>query len=325
MADRDLAARQALADVVVGLALQLEVHAPGEEGAEALPGAAREPEPHPSLGQAGVAEAARDLAGDATAHREVMVADRVVAGERQSALEVRRQFLDDLAVERDQSRPVVARLRVLPRYRGAALGRREQHREVEQLCARDIGVIHPHQQVVPADHLVEGARAQGREDLPHLLSDEREVGDDLLRRPLELGAQVLALGGDAGGTGVQVALPGHGAPERHEGCRAETVGLRAQQRGDDHVAASLEPAVGPHLDAVPEAVPHERGLGLREAEFPRRAGVLDGRERRRAGASVVAGDEHVVGVGLANPGGHGADARLGDELHADAWRAGSPS
>ncbi len=39
--DRDLPARQSLADVVVGLALELEVHALGEESPEALAGAAR--------------------------------------------------------------------------------------------------------------------------------------------------------------------------------------------------------------------------------------------------------------------------------------------
>ena len=41
------------------------------------------------------------------------------------------------------------------------------------------------------------------------------------------------------------------------------------------------------------------------------------RQRRRAGAAVVAGDQHVVGVRLRDARGDRADADLGHELHAD--------
>ncbi len=58
-------------------------------------------------------------------------------------------------------------------------------------------------------------------------------------------------------------------------------------------------------------------LRLGDAEFPRRAGILDRGERRGAGAAVVAGDEDDVGVRLGHAGGDGADAGFGDELHAD--------
>ena len=43
----------------------------------------------------------------------------------------------------------------------------------------------------------------------------------------------------------------------------------------------------------------------------------DRAQRRGAGAAVVAGDEHVVGVGLRDARGDRADADLGDELHRD--------
>ena len=46
--------------------------------------------------------------------------------------------------------------------------------------------------------------------------------------------------------------------------------------------------------------------------------MLDGGEGRGAGPSVVAGDEHHVGVRLRHSGRDGAHAQLGDELHADA-------
>ena len=76
--------------------------------------------------------------------------------------------------------------------------------------------------------------------------------------------------------------------------------------------------VGLHHDAVPQAVEQQRLLRLGQAQLPRRAGVLERRERRGAGAAVVAGDEHDVGVGLRHAGGHRADADLGHQLHVDA-------
>jgi len=157
--------------------------------------------------------------------------------------------------------------------------RREQHREIQHLGPRHVGPLDPLQQVVPADDLVQGAEAHPGEDVPHLFGQQGEVADDLLRRALELGAQVFALGRDAGRAGVDVALPGHGAAHRHEGCGAEAVRLGAQQRRDHDVASGLEPAVGSHLDPVAQPVPHQRGLRLRQPQFPRRAGVLDGGER----------------------------------------------
>ena len=67
-----------------------------------------------------------------------------------------------------------------------------------------------------------------------------------------------------------------------------------------------------------QVVQHERLLRLGEADLPRDAGVQDRRDRRGAGAAVVARDQHVVGVRLRDAGGDGADADLGDELHRDA-------
>ena len=70
---------------------------------------------------------------------------------------------------------------------------------------------------------------------------------------------------------------------------------------------------------------HERLLRLGETQLPRRAGVLDRRLGRRAGAAVVAGDRHVIGLGLRHARGDGADADFGHELHARSTPAGSRS
>ena len=69
--DDDAAARQALADIVVGLAVEIERHAVGEPGAEALAGRAVEPDLDRVVGQARMAVAPRDLARQHGAGRAV--------------------------------------------------------------------------------------------------------------------------------------------------------------------------------------------------------------------------------------------------------------
>ena len=93
----------------------------------------------------------------------------------------------------------------------------------------------------------------------------------------------------------------------------------------DDVAAGLHLAVDLHGDAAAQPIEHERLLRLRETELPRRAGVLDRRHRRCAGAAVVAGDGHVVGLRLGDARGDRAHADLGDELDRDRRLADSRS
>jgi hypothetical protein len=151
-----------------------------------------------------------------------------------------------------------------------------------------------------------------------LLGDGVEEVDDVLLFALELGAQIVALGGDADRAGVEVALADVDAAEGDEGDGAEVELLGAQDGGVDDVAPGAQAAVGAQGHAAAQVVEHEHLLGFGEAELPRQTGVFDGRDRRGAGAALVAGDEDDVGVGLGHPGGDGADAGFGDELDADA-------
>ena len=138
--------------------------------------------------------------------------------------------------------------------------------------------------------------------------------------PLNALAQLGVLGGDADRAGVEVADPHHDAARHDQRGGGEAELLGAEQRGDDDVAAGLHLAVGLHDDAVAQAVEQQRLLGLGQAELPRGAGVLERGERAGAGAAVVAGDEHHVGLGLRHAGGHRAHADLGHQLHVDAGR-----
>ena len=169
-----------------------------------------------------------------------------------------------------------------------------------------------------ADDLVQGTEAQGGEQLPDLLGDVLEEVDDEFGPAREALPQLGVLGGDAHRAGVEVADAHHDAPAHDQRGGGEAVFLGAEQGRDQHVPAGLELPVHLHDDAVSEPVAHQCLLGLRQAQLPRHAGVLEGVEWRGAGAAVVPGDQHHVGVGLRDAGGDGADADLGDQLDVDA-------
>ena len=104
--------------------------------------------------------------------------------------------------------------------------------------------------------------------------------------------------------------------DERRGGEAEFSG--AHQRGDHDVAPGLQLAVDLHGDAIAQVVHHQHLLRFGEAELPRHAAVLDRGQRRRAGAAVVARDEHDVGVRLGDAGRDRADAGERHELDVDA-------
>src|SRR6185295_11831117 len=87
--DDQLAARQALADVVVGVAFEEESHAARHERAEALTRGALEADADRILGQARCAVLARDLAAGDRADDPMHVADRQFGADALAALESR--------------------------------------------------------------------------------------------------------------------------------------------------------------------------------------------------------------------------------------------
>ncbi len=173
------------------------------------------------------------------------------------------------------------------------------------------------EQVGPADDVVEALGAQRGEDRPDLLAHLGEVVDDVIGAALEAGPQLGILGRDPDGAGVEVADAHHDAAGGDQGGGREAELVGAEQCGDDDVAAGPHLAVG--LEHDPRAQPAlDQGLlGLGQAELPRGTRPLEARERRGAGAAVVAGDDDVVGAALRDAGGDRPDARLGGELDRD--------
>ena len=195
-------------------------------------------------------------------------------------------------------------------------GRRKQRADAQRRRA-PVEVRAPTEQVDPPDGLLERAQTEQGELPARLLGDHQQVGLDHLRRPRELRAQLGPLRRDSDGTRVEMARAHEQAAFGEQERGAERDLVRAEQRGDDDVAAGLDPAVDAHAHAAAQRIRDERVLRLDETELPRRPRVLDRRQRTRAGAAVCAGDVDHVGERLRDAGGDESDARLRDELHGD--------
>mmetsp|Transcript_30094 Transcript_30094/g.66685 ORF Transcript_30094/g.66685 Transcript_30094/m.66685 type:complete len:271 (+) Transcript_30094:3246-4058(+) len=154
------------------------------------------------------------------------------------------------------------------------------------------------QHISAAHHLIQGPEAQAGHDLTQLLGHHEEVVDHVLRLTSKLGAQLRVLGGDAHGALVGVALAHHDAANSDEGAGGEAKLLSTQQGSNSHIAASTQLAVHLHGGPATQVVGHQGLVGLCQAQLPRQTRMLDGGPLGSASATVMARDEHVVGMAL---------------------------
>ena len=231
-------------------------------------------------------------------------------------VERRLRSRDQRVVERAHE-AVVLRFRQAPGDLGRHLRLVEHAREVEPPRLPVLDARAHVEQVGAADHFLERAEAQLRHDFAHFLGDEEEKIDDVLGLAGEFAAQHRVLRRDADRARVEMALAHHDAAFDDQRRRREAEFVRAEHRADGDVAAGLHLAVDLHGDASAQPVQHQRLLRFREAQFPRRARVHERRQRRGARAAVMAGDGHVIGLGLGDTRGDRAHADLRHELHRD--------
>ena len=161
--DRETAARQSLAGVVVGVADQIDRDALGEERAEALPAGAFHLDEDGVVGQPS-RMAPDQLAREHRADRAIDVSDVLEQLHLLAALERRRALLDQAHVER-LGEAVILRLDVAARDLGRRRRRLQEPAEVEpaRLPVRD--ALPRVEQVDAADQLVEAAHAELGHDL----------------------------------------------------------------------------------------------------------------------------------------------------------------
>ena len=313
--DRQLPPRQPLPEVVVGVPLDEERDSLRQEGADALPGRALEPDRDRPVGQTSPAVLAGQPTPQHGPHRAVDVPDGQAEFHPFPPCQRRLGLLDQLVVERGEQ-PVVLRFVAVDFRPRRHIGAMQQHAEIEPLRLPVVNRPPGVEQIDPANHLVQRAEAQLGHQLAQFLGDKAEEVDHVLGLAGELRPQLGILRGDAHRARIQVADPHHDASGSDQRGAGDAKFLGTQQRGDCHIATRLQLPVGLHHDAAAEVVNHQRLVRLGQPEFPGDAGVLDRGERAGPGSPFIARDEHHVGLPLGHPRGHRPDANLRHQFHA---------
>ncbi len=226
----DFAAAHAFAEIVVGLTFEGQAHSVSGEGAKGLAGTAHEAyleerqRANAALFGRWLQATRADLAGDARSDGSVPTANDPRGLESRAIGQRRMGIAEQSFVERFLILgPVVARLHAAARLRAARIGIGQDRRQVDA-----VEHVRLPQQIDPADGFLDRAQAQAGQQLTDLLGEMDEEPDDLVRCALELGAQILALGGDASRAGVQVALASHVATDGDQAGSAEAIFFGAQ-------------------------------------------------------------------------------------------------
>mmetsp|Transcript_30320 Transcript_30320/g.87442 ORF Transcript_30320/g.87442 Transcript_30320/m.87442 type:complete len:220 (+) Transcript_30320:1339-1998(+) len=213
------------------------------------------------IGQPCGAEAPRHLEAQDAAHGAVHVLNRdVLDGHALLRLERMRSAEHELAVEDVRELVVLGRATkhgaVAPRGHGLqGPCRLEEVGEVEVRRLPVLLQVRLWAEKISAPHqLIEGAAPELRHVLAHVLGDQEEEVDEVLRLAGELLPQLRVLRRDTNGASVQVALAHHDAAKRDEGGGRERHLLSAQQRRHDDIAARPNLAIRLDRDSVAQAV-----------------------------------------------------------------------
>ena len=172
------------------------------------------------------------------------------------------------------------------------------------------------QQVGTAHQLFEGTYAQFCHPLPGFFGNETEhVFHHVGGADVVFLTQVVTLSGHAGSAVVQVTDTQVLTAHCHHRQSTETERLGTEDGGFHHVQAGFQTTVGLYADFATQVVGTQCLMRFRQAQFPRRTGVLDGRDRRGGGTTVVTGNGDQVGVGFGHTGSNGTNTRFRHELH----------
>lgn len=119
-------------------------------------------------------------------------------------------------------------------------------------------------------------------------------------------------------------LPHHNAPHSDERSGGEAPFLGTKQASDGDVSPCSKLTVSLDNNTTTQVVEDKRLVGLGQTELPGETSVLDTGPSGSASATIVAGDQDVVSLGLGHTGGDDADTSLRDKLDRDSRaRAGT--
>jgi len=319
--DDETASRETLSDVVVGVTLELDGDTRSHECTERLSSRTPHVDVDRVLGQTRLAVLLRDLVGQRGTERSIGVDDVALDLDWRTVGDGLLGLVDELVVKTDVETVVLLAALEGGSSRSHLPCGLEDGAEVEVL-----GLCIP-ERVVDlevlgmANHLVDSPEAKLGHDASKLLGDVVEEVNDLLGLASELGSQLWVLRGDSDGAGVEVALPHHDASHRNQGCCSEAPLFSTKQAGNGDIPAGPDLPVSLDGDSASEIVENERLMRLCKSKLPWETGVLDTGPARSTRASVVTGDEDVVGLGLCDTRCDNSNSDLGDELdrHPRPW------
>ena len=192
----------------------------------------------------------------------------------------------------------------------------EQTCEVEHRRLAALLNLFPDNQLSVSDDVVETCVSHFGQILAHLAGKEGEIVYKIFIFSDEVLAQFGVLCGYAERTRVEVALAHHDASEHDECQRSEAELLGTEQRHEHNVAPGFELSVHLQAHLTAQSVFYQRLLCLAYAYLGRYSGKAHARCRRCSRASLGTGDDYQIGLCLGYAGCNGANAALGNELHA---------
>mmetsp|Transcript_57240 Transcript_57240/g.149089 ORF Transcript_57240/g.149089 Transcript_57240/m.149089 type:complete len:462 (-) Transcript_57240:3115-4500(-) len=318
------AATQALPNVIVRVALELEGETWGKEVTEGLTRRTLELHVDSAIRQPRCPESPGHLKAQDASNRAVDVLDGevlhhhlrlVLEGGCSSKDKLPVEHVGQLVILRHTAEHAALRLRSHGLQRPSWP---QQVGEVQVCCFPMLLQVRTGpQQVCSPDELCKASTAQRSHDLSDVLRHHEEVIDEVLWLASELLPEFRILRCNTHGARVQVALAHHDATQGDERRRGHRNLLCPKQSGHDDIAPGSDLAVSLHSHSVPQPVQHERLVGLSDADLPRQATMLDGSPLGSTSAPGHARDREVVGLALCDTRGDDADADPCDELHGD--------
>ncbi len=210
----------------------------------------------------------RQLTRHPRAHRPIRIRNLRAHRERLARLHSRKRLRRPSLVKRRMLR----RLRIPnplpaphPRHRS------RQHRGQIQIAVK------PHllQQIRPPNRLLERRQPILRQQAPQVGRQFLKEPHDVLRLAPELRPQLRPLRRNPRRTRIQVALPRHIAPDRHQHRSPKRILIRPEQRRNQHILRRRQATIGPQPHPPAHAVRDQHLLRLGKPQLPRIARILD--------------------------------------------------
>ena len=172
-------------------------------------------------------------------------------------------------------------------------------------------------QVGATDNVVQPRVSEFGQRFADIFGQKVKEIDQVLVTPAEMFPQPFVLRSHADRTSVHMALAHHHAPQYDQRARSESDLLGPEPRGDPHVAAGFQLAVGLQRDFTAQTVQHEGLLYVGQADFGRQAGMFHRADRTGSGTAFAAADQDHIGFRFSDSGRNGADSAFGNQFHAD--------